>query len=134
VTFKRYYKASASWTTLPPLENYTLQRWDLFKAKIQTKDPIAPVTERITSTLESGNRVWFVGEMPLSQAPVAEIRPAPNNPWGWSSGPYQSYWGTRVTQFLSAHCQHSAVVIAPSTNCVNPYENLPVFVMTGWKP
>ncbi|MFZ0915941.1 MAG: hypothetical protein WAN04_03530, partial [Candidatus Udaeobacter sp.] len=26
VTFQRYYKAAALWTTLPPLEDYTLQR------------------------------------------------------------------------------------------------------------
>src|SRR6266545_7602772 len=94
VTFERYYKATASWTTLPPLEDYTLQRWDLFKAKMQTKDPFAPVIDRITSTLQSGNRVWFVG-----------------NPSG-----------VKVSQFLSAHSQHSAVVVDPSTNCINPFE------------
>jgi hypothetical protein len=133
-TFKRYYKATAPWTTLPPLEDYTLQRWDLFKAQIQTKDPIAPVIGRITSTLQSGNRVWLVGSFSFSQEPLPEIHPAPNNPWGWSDGRYSFYWGTQVTQFLSAHCQRSAVAIGPSTNCVNPYENLPVFVLTGWKP
>ena len=101
---------------------------------MQTKDPIAPVIDRITSTLQSGNRVWLVGNIPFSQEPLPEILPAPNNPWGWSDRPYSSYWGAQVTQFLSAHCQRSAVAIAPSTNCVNPFENLPVFVATGWKP
>src|SRR5438132_3343906 len=114
VTFKRYYKATASWTTVPPLEDYTLQRWDLFQAKMQTKDPIAPVIDRITSTLQSGNRVWFVGD------PSAES--------SWFN------WGVQVTQFLSAHSRRAAVVVDPSTNCVNPFENLPVFVATGWKP
>ena len=134
VTFNRYYKAAAPWTTLPPLKDYTLQRYDLFKAKIQTEDPIAPVIDRITSTLQSGNRVWLVGEMPFTEEPLPEIRPAPNNPWGWFDQPYSFYWGVEVTQFLSAHCRRSAVVMAPSTNCVNPSENLPVFVVTGWKP
>ncbi len=114
VTFERYYKATASWTTLPPLEDYTLQRWDLFKAKMQTKDPFAPVIDRITSTLQSGNRVWFVGD------PSAESS--------------SSNWGAQFTQFLSAHSRHSAAVVDPSTNCVNPFENLPVFVATGWNP
>jgi hypothetical protein len=131
VTFERYYKATASWTTLPPLEDYTLQRYDLFKAKMQTKDPIAPVIDRISSTLQSGNRVWLVGNIPFTKQPLAEILPAPNNPF---AGPYSFYWGVQVTQFLSAHCQHTAVVIAPSTNCTNPFENLPVVVVTGWKP
>ncbi len=134
VTFKRYYKSAASWTTLPPLEDYTLQRFDLFKAKIQTKDPIAPVIERITSTLQSGNRVWLVGHMTFSQEPLPEILPAPNNPWGWDTGRYSYYWGVQVTQFLSAHSQRVAVMTAPSTNCVNPFENLPVVVMSEWKP
>jgi hypothetical protein len=131
VTFKRYYKATASWTTLPPLEDYTLQRYDLFKAKIQTKDPIAPVIDRITSTLQSGNRVWLVGDMPFTQEPVPEILPAPT---GWFAEPYSFYWAVQVTQFLSAHCRSFAVVIDPSTNCVNPFENLPAFVVIGWKP
>ena len=83
VTFNRYYKGAAPWTTLPPLEDHTVQRYDLLKAKMQTKDPIAPVIDRITSTLQSGNRVWLVGNIPFSQEPIPEIRPAPNNPWGW---------------------------------------------------
>jgi hypothetical protein len=114
VTFQRYYKSAVPWTTLPPLENYTLQRWDLFQAKMETKDPIAPVVQRIVSTLQSGNRVWFVGNPSAEQS--------------WFNA------GVKVSQFLSAHSQHSAVVVDPSTNCVNPFENLPVFVATGWKP
>ncbi len=113
-TFNRYYKGAASWTTLPPLEDYTLQRWDLFNAKIQTKNPLAPAIDRIVSTLQSGNRVWFVGN------PLVER--------SWFD------WGVQVTEFLSAHSRLAAVVIDPSTNCVNPFENLPVFVATGWKP
>ena len=134
VTFKRYYKSAAPWTTLPPLEDYALQRFDLFKAKIQTKDPIAPVIDRITSTLQSGNRVWLVGHMAFTQEPLPEILPAPNNPWGWDTGPYSYYWGVQVTQFLSAHSRRVAVMMAPSTNCVNLFENLPVVVMSEWKP
>jgi len=134
VPFQRYYKAAAPWTTLPPLEDHGVHRFDLLKAKMQTNDPIAPVIDRITSTLQSGNRVWLVGEMPLSEKPLPKIRPVPNNPWGWSVDYYSFYWGLQVTQFLSAHCQRSAVVSDPSKNCVNPYEKLPVAVLTGWKP
>jgi hypothetical protein len=134
VTFKRYYKGAAPWTTLPPLEDYALQRYDLLKAKMQTKDPIAPVIDRITSTLQSGNRVWLVGNMQFTQKPLPEILPAPNNPWGWFDEPYSFYWGVHVTQFVSAHCWRAAVVMAPSTNCVNPFENLPVIAVAEWKP
>ncbi len=152
VTFKRYYKGAAPWTTLPPLEDYTLQRFDLFMAKMQTKDPIAPVIDRISSTLQSGNRVWLVGNIPFDQRSLQEIRPASNDPWAGSVGRYSFYWGVQVTQFLFAHSRQQAVVMAPSTmtaidysgsrygaeqhlnNCVNPFENLPVVVATAWKP
>jgi hypothetical protein len=135
VTFQRYYKAAAPWTTLPPLEDYTLQRYDLLKAKMQTKDPIALVIDRITSTLQSGNRVWLVGNIPFTEEPLPEILPAPNNPWGWFDPPYSFHWGVQVTQFLSAHCQHAGVVMPPSTNCVNPSENLQLLEeVAGWKP
>jgi hypothetical protein len=115
------------------LEDYTLQRYDLLKTKMQTKDPIAPVIERITSTLQSGNRVWLVGNIPFSQEPLPRIHTAPHNPWGWADGRYSFYWGVQVTQFLSAHSSRVAVGMAPSMNCVNPNENLPVAV-SGWKP
>jgi len=114
VTFEHYYKAAAPWTTLPPLEDHGVHRFDLLKAKMQTKDPIAPVIDRITSTLQSGDRVWFVGD-PFTESSSFD-------------------WGVQVNQFLSAHSRVAAVVIDPSTNCVNSFENLPVFVATGWKP
>ena len=133
-TFQRYYKGAAPWTTLPPLEDHAVHRYDLLKAKMQTKDPIAPVIDRITSTLQSGNRVWLVGKLPFTQEPLPEIRPAPNNPWGWFDPFYSLYWGEQVTQFLSAHSQRSDVVMPPSTNCVNPFENLQLVAVAGWKP
>jgi len=129
VTFQRYYKAAAPWTTLPPLEDYTLERYDLVKAKMQTKDPIAPVMDRITSTVQSGNRVWLVGDVPFEQKPLPEILAAQHNLGRWSDEDYSFYWGVQVTQFLVAHGWRSSLVMAPSTNCVNPDENLPV-VMT----
>src|SRR5438128_5459168 len=33
-TFKRYYKGDATWTTLPPLEDHTVHRYDLLKVKM----------------------------------------------------------------------------------------------------
>jgi hypothetical protein len=133
-TFARYYKAAVPWTTLPPLEDHTLHRYDLLKAKMQTKGPIAPVIDRITSTLQSGNRVWLVGDILFTQKPLPEILAAPNNRWGWFDEPYSFYWGVQVTQFLSAHCGRADLVMVPSTNCVNPDENLQLVEVAGSKP
>lgn len=128
ITFQRYYKAAAPWTTLPPLEDHAVHRVDLLKAKMQTKGAIAPVLDRIASTLKSGNRVWLVGDLPFDPRPLPEISVAPHNPWGWADGPYSFYWGVQVTQFLVACGGRTTVVMAPSTDCVNPEENLPVLI------
>ena len=132
ITFQRYYKAAAPWTTLPPLKDYTLERYDLVQAKMQTKDPIAPVIDRITSTVQSGNRVWLVGNLPFDERPLPEILAA-EHLRRWSDEGYSFYWGVQVTQFLLAHGWRNTLVMAPSTDCVNPEENLPV-VMTEWNP
>jgi hypothetical protein len=71
--FQSYYKGAAPWTTLPPLEDHAVHRYDLLKVKMQTKDPIAPVIARITSTLQSGDRVWLVGIMPFTEEPVPKF-------------------------------------------------------------
>jgi hypothetical protein len=133
-TFNRYYKGAAPWTTLPPLEDHGVHRYDLLKAEMQKKDPIAPVIDRITSTLQSGHRVWLVGILPFTENPLPKILPAPNNPWGWFDPHYSFHWGVEVTQFLSAHSRRSDVVIPPSTNCVNPFENLQLVAVAGWNP
>jgi hypothetical protein len=101
---------------------------------METKDPVAPVIDRITSTLQSGNRVWLVGNFPFTQEPLSEILPAPNNPWGWFDEPYSFYWGLQVAQFLSAHGGRGAIVVAPSESGVNPLEDLKLAVVAGWKP
>jgi hypothetical protein len=135
VTFERYYKGAAPWTTLPPLEDHALHRYDLLKSKMQATDPLAPVIDRITSTLQSGNRVWLVGNIPFTQKPLPEIRPAPHNAWGWRDTSYSFYWGVQVTQFLAAHCGSAVVVMGRWESCVNPFENVVlVEVLTGWKP
>ena len=100
---------------------------------MQTRDPIAPVLDRIKATVQSGNRVWLVGDLPFDERPLPEIRAVQSDLRPWSDERYSFYWGVQVTQFLVAHDWRTSLVMAPSTNCVNPEENLPV-VMTQWKP
>jgi hypothetical protein len=134
VTFQRYYNGAAPWTTLPPLEDHAVHRYDLLKAKLQTKDPIAPVIDRITSTLQSGHRVWLVGKLPFTEKPLPEILPTRNNLWISLHVSYSFRWGVQVTQFLSTHGGRAGVVMPSSTNCGNPLENLRLTAVAGWKP
>ena len=136
VTFKRYYTGNAEWATLPPLSDYRLQRLDLFKEQMKLEDPIQPILEKIEATLRSGHIVWLVGYFPFSNPP----RPAPQlprpgeGPEGWRGAPYMAAYGMQVAYFLQSHALESAALKAPLSQAVNPFENLPVRAISGWRP
>ena len=85
LTFARYYRGTAPWTTLPPLQDYRFYRYDLLKSKLQTTNAIASVLEETEATLQSGHRVWFVGQLP---GPQPDGSPPPDLPPGsqWAIG------------------------------------------------
>jgi len=133
ITFDRYYRGAASWTTIPALEDHRFHRYDLLKVKMQMEHPIRPVLDRVAATLQSSNRVWIVGGIPIDGTPPPDLRPAPNNPWGWLDEPYSRIWGAQAGYFIATHATQGAVVMDSSTNCVNPYENLPLVSVAGWR-
>ncbi len=138
LTYGYYYRGAAKWTTLPPLADYRFHRYDLVKEQLATADAIAPVLERVTATLRSGNRVWVAGRLPLpppdGTAPT-RLPPAPNGPRGWDDQPYSEAWGLEFRQLLEQHVTNATLVIDPATNAipVNPAERMKLIVTSGWK-
>jgi hypothetical protein len=132
-TFQRYYKGGTPWATLPPLEDYYVQRYDLLKVKMQMEDPIQPVLDKLAATLQSGGSVWLVGWIPLGGAVPADLRPAPNNPWGWLEWPYSRIWAAKAGYLIASHAEQRTEVMDLSTDCVNPVENMPVRRVAGWR-
>ena len=133
VSFERYYQGAAPWNTLPPLEDHGLHRYDLVKAKMQMENPIQPVLDKIALTLQSGNRVWVIGFIPISHTPPPDLNPAPNNPWSWYDESYSQIWGAKVGYFIASHASQGAVVTIPSGRCVSADEDLPVVLIAGWQ-
>lgn len=135
VTFQRYYKGSAEWSALPPLADHRLQRLDLFKEQMQLEAPTQPVLEKMEATLRAGHTVWLVGHYPFSNPP----RPAPKlprageGPEGWRGSPYMVAYGMEVAYFIQAHTLQGASLKQPSTQAVNPFENLPLRAASGWR-
>lgn len=135
VTFQRYYKGSAEWSTLPPLADHRLQRLDLFKEKMQLETPIQPVLEKMEATLRAGHTVWLVGHYPFSNPP----RPAPKlprageGPEGWRGSPYMVAYGMEVAYFIQSHALEGATLKQPLFPPINPFENLPVGNVSGWR-
>src|SRR5438132_57334 len=117
----------------PPLTDHRFHRYDLLKAKMVLENPAQPVFDQVAATLRAGNRVWLVGDIPLSQTPSPQIQPAPNNPWGWLDDPYSDVWGAQVGYFVAIHATEGEVVPIPSSNPVSPLENVQVVSVAGWQ-
>lgn len=135
VTFGRYYSGIAEWSTLPPMSDRRLQRLDLFKEQMQLEAPIQPVLEKMEATLRAGHIVWLVGYYPFSNPP----RPAPKlsrageGPEGWRGAPYMMAYGMEVAYFIQSHALEGAALKPPSSQAINPFENLPVRAVSGWR-
>lgn len=131
--FERYYAGRAAWMTLPHSEVQHFTALDVFKQKMTEPDPIRPVLDRITQTLQSGHRVWVVGRL-LVPAPGKEIEPlppAPAGPRGWHMAPYRSLWWAQTGSLLQARATE---LRGPSAMLAGPViENLPLMVASGWR-
>ncbi len=133
VSFDRQYSGPTPWTTVPALADHRFHRYDLFKKKMVLENPAQPVCDQIAATLRAGNHVWLVGDVPLSQTPPPQIRPAPNNPWGWLDDPYSDVWGAQVGYFIAMHATRGEIIPTGSTNPISPLENMQLIEVAGWQ-
>jgi hypothetical protein len=137
LTFERYYKGSAAWSTLPPLQDHSLHRYDLLRAQLQNRHAIQPVLERIAATLQAGNTVWVAGHMYIFRAgipPPDDLPPAPLPASGWLDGPYQRIWLVQLACFLGDHSRQLDRVYSSAAGEVNPNEDLELVQASGWQP
>ena len=134
-TFSRYWRAPTPWSTLPPLEDQSLQRLDLFKQHMQQADPNAAVEQTLLDTLRAGHRVWLVGGLPLSQKgkPVPRLPPAPESPFGWDHDAYSYVWARHAGEVLQARAGKATRIDLGAQGPVNEFENLPLWVVEGWR-
>ncbi|MBM4017859.1 MAG: hypothetical protein FJ288_05940 [Planctomycetes bacterium] len=134
VTFTRYYRGEAPWTTLPDLGPLPIQRYDLFRKKMQEPEPIRPVLERMAATLASGGRVWLVGcprFLQPGEVPIV-VPPPPRGPW--SEGPYIESWSLQMGYFLQRRARSISVVpVRDEGEPVSPFEHVPLLVAEGWR-
>jgi len=133
ISFDRQYSGPAHWTTVPPLADHRFHRYDLFKQKMVLENPAQSMCDEIAATLRAGDRVWLVGDIPVSQTPPPRIQPAPNNPWGWLDDPYSDVWGAQVGYFVAMHATRGEVIPTSAPNPVSPLENVQLMVVAGWQ-
>ena len=140
VTFARYYRGNAEWTTLPHQVGIPrFHRYDLFQQAMMSPDqeePIRPVIEKANAALRSGHKVFVVGwfGFPPPDHTFAPLSPAPLPDGSWPSDYYANEWSLRFARAL----QRQATEITPSPvlspTRVNPFEDVSLIVASGWRP
>jgi hypothetical protein len=135
IPFNWYYRGRAPWVTLPELSEHRMHRYDLIKAKMMLSDPNMNVREAIRSTLQSGNRVWFVGEVrvPMPNVPLMAIAPAPDPTFGWDSAAYCMAWSEQLGLFLRQHIATAETLPKSTDTVVSDLEDAPLIVARGWR-
>lgn len=132
VSLHRYYGGEAPTVTLPSMEDTTIHRYDLLKRRMASADAIGPVLSDIAETLKSGRRVWIVGGLPLAEE-VMNLPPAPQSKYGWCCFNYERDWAAQLMRFIESHSSEPVILHSLTAGRVNPNENVPVAMITGWR-
>jgi hypothetical protein len=137
VGFDRAYRGSVPWTSLPPMGDLSIHRYDLLKQAMATSDALRPVRDAITTALSSGHRVFVVGGLtiPAEGEHPQPLPPAPTPHLGWRSGEYLNAWMLELGYVLRSHALDGrALAVEESPKPTNPLENLPLLVFQGYRP
>jgi hypothetical protein len=135
ITFNYYYKGAAPWNTVPPISDHSIHRVDLVLAQMENTNALAPVLEKISQTLKSGHRVWFLGvaNMQFPRPGTPPLKPLPPPPLrysGWSESPYSSVWCAQTFQFIADHSVKFRQFKFSSLDGLT--ENMDIYVADGW--
>ncbi len=136
ISFQRYYKGKARWTTAPPIADLKLTRFDLLREQMVRENPLQPVFEEIEGALKAGSRVWLVGKLVRTPGGYSTdpLPSAPHGPGGWINESYMVSWRQRLGDFLGGHAVGIEQVELAVRQPVSPYENLSLLVFEGWRP
>ena len=138
ITFGHYLENRVAWDTLPPLADHATHRFDLVKAQLQNTNAILPVLQKISTVLQSGNRVWILSLKGWMDVPepgttvAATLPPAPSPRWGWSEVPYTTVWVSQVAHLIGEQSTQFARVQNPAV--AGPFiEDTELFLAAGWR-
>ena len=135
VSLQRYLPAN-TWTTLPPMQEIRIHRYDLMKKQMQAEAPIAPVLAGVERALRSGHALWVVGvfQFPPQGQPQPVLPPYHGEPMDMADARYFSSWMFQISQLVQSHATQGGQISVPSPHNlpINPYEDAPLLRFEGW--
>ena len=138
ITFARYYKGQAAWTTLPPIDDHRFHRTDLMKERLCSKPLLKSVLDQAARALSSGHTLWIVGALSLPEPgkiepPDLPPPPLPGQPFGYAEGCLRGYiWERQMAHLIDWHAEHVEAVLNPQPS-IFQYEELPLIMASGWR-
>jgi hypothetical protein len=133
VTFQRYYKGPARWSTAPPMPDYRVPRFDLLKEQMLSDNVMAPVITNCIETLSSGHSLWLIGWFEFNGQEPPVLPKPPKGPGGWNEVPYEDAWAAEVSFLVVNRAAELANVSPAHEKPISPYENLELYHVKGWK-
>jgi len=137
LSFDRYYRGEAPSMNFPDVERERKAHggYQEIKQKMAQDDPIRAELKRIEETLRAGGRIWLVGRLDFLPQGARPLRlpPAPHPDLGWSEAAYETSWSQQAAFLLQTRGATIRQIPVPVTVRVNPYENLPLFLIEGWR-
>lgn len=133
ITLGRYYDRQ-KFTTVPPLGDTTLHRYDLVQKAMETPEPLAGLMRDMEQGLRNGGKVWTIGEiiMPDDNQPLPVLPPyTPGN--GYTDSDYLTSWSMQIAVYLAQHATNFDVVQLPNVGPINHLENPKVVAVSGWR-
>jgi len=132
VTLGRYYDHQ-KFTTVPPLSDISIHRYDLVQRAMETPEPIAGLMRDMEQSLRNGGTVWTIGEIISPDNPgQAPMLPTYTPGNGYSDSDYLTSWSMQIADFLARHGNHFGVVTLPPVGRINPLERPEMAAVTGW--
>lgn len=134
ISFNRYYRGQAPWTTLPPLADHRVHRFDLFRARMLDNDACLPVLDAARRALVGGHHVYLVGDYaPVPGAWPVVSHVGPHQPGEtWHDGPPSGRWSAQVSTYLALVAGPPRAEAPELASAVSPYEDARLNVFTGW--
>jgi hypothetical protein len=132
VSLCRYYPAE-KFTTLPPMQEIRIHRYDLMKRAMQSTDPIGPLATQIANTLQSGHTVWIVGSLKFpQQGEKIPQYPPYHQGIGINDAAYYFSWSTALGNLVQQHATKGDIVTPVASVPVNSVENINLLAVSGW--
>lgn len=133
ISFDYYYRGDTAWSTLPTVTGLHIHRIDLLRDSMMNPEGAQPLLQRVREVLDSGHRVWYVGD-PQLPPPGRKVRaiPMPTEEGGVVT-PVDLFWAYHLGYEVVLRQARVTPVDLRLNQPLSAYESPPLYVIEAVK-